>query len=119
MSKKRDMDRLGHYLLKYIVIETKNYLDEENLRDRVLDTVHLISAIMAKVESSESFKFSKKDSIDMSISDICNVLKINVKKYKSDDETTEAKNELAELVASLIDSIETVMEAEKKAGENK
>jgi len=80
MGKKRDLDRLGHFLLKFAVVEIKDNVDTSGNKKRVqldvMDTLQLIATIMQKAESAAKFEFSSEDADTMTVQQVCDNMDI-------------------------------------------
>ena len=110
MGRKRDTDRLGHVLLKYNAVETAriigSFKDDTNIKtglkaiEDMLDVMKTIGSIMSKAESADSFRFSNRDSEEMTVADICKELDI-----KLPSERAEREEELDELIGDAAQSI--------------
>ena len=85
MSKKRDIDRLAHFLLKFTVVEIKNDLKSKNSDSDIISTLRLVATIMQKAESYDYLKFSKKDSNETTVADICKIFNIDLKDFNVED----------------------------------
>ena len=81
MSKKRDLDRLGHYMLKFAVAEMKDDVSNDEPKENVIDTLHLIATIMQKAEADNKFRFSKFDADNLTVKNICDSMNIDLSEY--------------------------------------
>jgi len=102
MSKKRDLDRLGHFLLKFAVVEIKEDIESDDPKENAIDTLRIIASIMQKAESAKVFEFTKKDSNEMTVKDICDSMNIelpNCDDCKKSDEVKEEIQKAAEHIA--------------------
>ena len=119
MGRKRDTDRLGHVVLKYNAVETariingyKNDLEKAessklrlklatNALEEMLDTMKVVGSIMSKAESAKMFAFSDKDADEMTITDICKDMEIDLKTSGSEpkEDVDAMINEAAQEIA--------------------
>ena len=95
--KNKELDRLGHFMLKKVVRSSaeqgrvkrdidkdkkltkkeKNELYSE-LIDALMESQLITATIMSAAENSDTFRFSEQDSDDMSIEDVAKKLNVNI-----------------------------------------
>jgi len=102
MSRKRDMDRLGHFLLKFAVVEINEDLNSADPRANGLVTLKLIASIMQKAENAKMFEFTKKDAETMTVEEVCNAMDVEI------PECDECKEKVAEVKEEIKNAAESI-----------
>ena len=120
MKKNKELDRLGHFVLKQLAgsfakqAKLKQEIDANpevsgkekrklysEMIDSGLDMQVTVASVMSAAENSDTFRFTKDDSIDLSIQDIAARLGIKLKpcnkcKDKLDSKDQDIKEKLEE-----------------------
>ena len=120
MKKNRELDRLGHFILKQLAKsfaeqgKLKQEIDENpevsgkekrelysEIIDAGLDMQVTVASVMSAAENSNTFRFTKEDSEELSIQDIADRLGVKLKpcderKDKLDSKDQDIKKKLEE-----------------------
>lgn len=95
MAEDKHMDRLAQIVLRFLIIQLqKDLMQKKDKEVKAMNTIKLVTTIMAEAEYNDKFKLKKKDIEKITIRKICNNLGIDTEEYELEETIGQTESDI-------------------------